>query len=342
MKDSNRSANDLVATVRMVDAMVGQMGGELRNVAVRVSRAREAAEGAQARVNETTHSIERLDALSTHIRKLVEAIEGIAWQTNMLALNATIEAGRAGEAGAGFAVVAREIKDLAQNTQQATNNICGCLEEISEATLAATGSMKQAERSVDNIRDEVGAVSSFVDTQVEVSDTVLRYANRASKAVAQIEGVELGRDDELLSWSSQLAVGVGFIDTDHQVLVDMLNDLSRAMLGGKGKAELSRVLEGLADYTVSHFGREEVAMKEHAYPDMESHIRAHRGFCAKVAEVAEQLRSGSESVISFELLDFLKSWLVDHIQRTDAKLGAFLVERGAHDGHAHAALAHRA
>ena len=87
--------------------------------------------------------IQRLDASSTEIGKVVELIATIAKQTNLLALNATIEAARAGEAGRGFAVVASEVKDLAHETAVATSEIGGQVGGIRSDTRNAVSAIEE-------------------------------------------------------------------------------------------------------------------------------------------------------------------------------------------------------
>jgi methyl-accepting chemotaxis protein len=87
--------------------------------------------------------IQRLEASSTEIGKVVELIATIAKQTNLLALNATIEAARAGEAGRGFAVVASEVKDLANETAVATSEIGGQVGGIRSDTRNAVSAIEE-------------------------------------------------------------------------------------------------------------------------------------------------------------------------------------------------------
>src|SRR6185295_7574515 len=79
----------------------------------------------------------KLGSSSSEVGEIVKVITSIAEQTNLLALNATIEAARAGEAGKGFAVVASEVKDLAQETAKATEEISSRIQTIQTDTSAA-------------------------------------------------------------------------------------------------------------------------------------------------------------------------------------------------------------
>ena len=117
------------------------------------------------RAQELKSSMEELDARAESIGKVLGVIEDIADQTNLLALNAAIEAARAGEAGRGFAVVADEVRKLAEKTMQATN----------EVHQAVTGIQDGARKNVQATEIAVGAVQKSTD-----------MANRSGEALKSI------------------------------------------------------------------------------------------------------------------------------------------------------------
>jgi methyl-accepting chemotaxis protein len=105
--------------------------------------------------------IQRLEASSAEIGKVVELIATIAKQTNLLALNATIEAARAGEAGRGFAVVASEVKDLANETAVATSEIGGQVGGIRSDTqnaVSAIGEMRALIEELDRCQQVISGI----------------------------------------------------------------------------------------------------------------------------------------------------------------------------------------
>lgn len=128
-------------------------------------------------VEETAKVVTQLESYTNNVGSILEAIRGIAEQTNLLALNAAIEAARAGEQGRGFAVVADEVRTLASRTQDSTQEIQQVLEELQTTAKSAVDAMDRgnnmAKRSVDqsstageslqNITDKVAAITVVND-----------------------------------------------------------------------------------------------------------------------------------------------------------------------------------
>ena len=128
---------------------------------------------------------------------------------------------------------------------------------------------------------------------------------------------------DLISWSDKLSVSVGSIDSQHQELVKMLNDLNNAMGSGAADAVMGDILDGLIAYTATHFKHEEGLMQKHQYPKFAEHKKMHDDFVAKVVDTQQKFNAG-QARVTIEVMMFLKNWLTTHIQRTDKELGAFL------------------
>jgi methyl-accepting chemotaxis protein len=125
-------------------------------------------------VGEAAGTIAAMGESSQRISGIVQVIKDVAEQTNLLALNAAIEAARAGEQGRGFAVVADEVRKLAERTAQATAEIGGMIDEVQSSARAAVGTMQQA---VTRVEDGVGLAQKASDSMLGISDGAQRVVS---------------------------------------------------------------------------------------------------------------------------------------------------------------------
>ena len=134
----------------------------------------------------------------------------------------------------------------------------------------------------------------------------------------------------LMTWSEKISVGVAELDEDHKKLVAMLNQLFDAINSGHGKESLGKTLDELIAYAVMHFAHEEKFFAQTGYPDAAAHRQEHEKFKRQVLEVQQKCKNGGSGTLSLELMNFLKNWLVDHIQGNDKKYGPYLNSKGIH------------
>jgi len=131
----------------------------------------------------------------------------------------------------------------------------------------------------------------------------------------------------LLTWNSRYSVGVKVLDSQHTVLFGLLNDLHAAMLKGQAQALTGPMLRKLAEYTRDHFSAEEKMMEAAKYPGLAAHRIKHRDLIKQVQDYGTRFERG-EASLNLQLLNFLRDWLTNHIQKVDAEYGPWLNERG--------------
>ena len=110
-----------------------------------------------------------------------------------------------------------------------------------------------------------------------------------------------------------------WLDNDHKRLVDMVNNLFDGVQSGQGKEALGKILDGLIGYTVDHFKREEQFFAQTGYPDNAAHKAQHEDLCKQVLTVQAKYKGGATATLSLEVMNFLKNWLINHIQGSDKK-----------------------
>ncbi|WP_138759000.1 methyl-accepting chemotaxis protein [Modestobacter altitudinis] len=190
------SASDVASSVDTVATGSQQMEAAIREISQNASDASRVAGQAVNVAENTTRTVGKLGDSSQEIATVVKLINGIAEQTNLLALNATIEAARAGEAGKGFAVVASEVKELAQETARATEDISRRVEAIQADTAGAVEAIGEISTVIGQINDYQATIAAAVEEQTattnEMNRNVAEAAGSSRSIATAISGLAAG------------------------------------------------------------------------------------------------------------------------------------------------------
>ncbi len=172
-----KASDEIAAGVHGVAAAIEEMSASLNDVARQTVKASDISRDAQGRTGDVNAKVEALSEASRQIGKVVGMIKDIADQTNMLALNAAIEAAGAGEAGKGFAVVAGEVKELARQSADATDEIADQIDRIQT-------SIEEAASAIADINDIIGEIASINASIAASAEEQTATANEISRTVA--------------------------------------------------------------------------------------------------------------------------------------------------------------
>ncbi|WP_298445359.1 methyl-accepting chemotaxis protein [uncultured Ferrimonas sp.] len=163
-----RSANhDSTAGVQLVSDMTGEIG----NLA--------------DQLNASTDAIEKVSEESKNIQAVTNMIDAIAEQTNLLALNAAIEAARAGEQGRGFAVVADEVRQLAQRTQNSVQEVVTIISQLQSRIETSVGLMGSSQQTGDSVRQKASAAGESLQSITAQIDNIASMAENIAATSEQ-------------------------------------------------------------------------------------------------------------------------------------------------------------
>ncbi|MCU1381180.1 MAG: chemotaxis protein [Acidimicrobiales bacterium] len=189
---ASAAAEQVSANVQTVATAAEEMSASIREIAGSANEAARVATTAVSVAESTNATVAKLGDSSAEIGEVIKVITSIAEQTNLLALNATIEAARAGEAGKGFAVVANEVKELAKQTAQATEEIAGKVTAIQGDAANAVSAIGEITTVISQINDIQTTIASAVEEQTATTNEIGRSVGEAARGASEIAGTVSG------------------------------------------------------------------------------------------------------------------------------------------------------
>ena len=210
-------------------------------------------------VVESAKTIQELGKSSDEIGEIIKVINDIAEQTNLLALNAAIEAARAGEQGRGFAVVADEVRKLAERTTKATKEIETMIKQIQKDTNGAVEAIEEGTREVEKgkeLAQKAGtSLNEIIDNSGRVSEIITQLAVASEQQAATSESISKNVE-AINNVTHQSAQGTQQISRAAEDLYSLTNNLQEVVnqfkLNGNGTNQLK---EDNSSYTVRDNGR---------------------------------------------------------------------------------------
>ena len=231
-QESSARLSDAAAAIGQMNASVSEVASNASSAAQASTSTKEKAEAGAHIVEKVVHSIEEIYQVSTALKQDMEqlnahaqaindimvVISDIADQTNLLALNAAIEAARAGEAGRGFAVVADEVRKLAEKTMSST-------QDVATAIRAIQGSTEQSVRAMEAVAQKVGEANQFAGDSGKALQAIVATVENAAMQVHAIATAS----EEQSAASEEINRGIMQVDSMAKQNLDAMNQAAQAV-----------------------------------------------------------------------------------------------------------------
>ena len=180
------ASEEASTNVQSVASATEQMSSSVNEISRQVQESARMATDAVGQARITNDRVSELSKVAGRIGDVVELINTIAEQTNLLALNATIEAARAGEAGRGFAVVASEVKALAEQTSKATGEIGQQITGIQAATHDSVNAIKDISGTIEKLSEISSTIAAAMEEQGAATQEISRNVQQAAEGTHQV------------------------------------------------------------------------------------------------------------------------------------------------------------
>lgn len=206
------NACELAAFIEETHASMEEMNGVTQQNSEQSNKAHSIAESAEVtathvgkEMENMVNSMKEIDASSQEITKIVKTIDEIAFQTNILALNAAVEAARAGEAGAGFAIVADEVRNLAQRSAEAVRGTAAIVDNSRKKSEEGVRDCAQVKELVHEIFNQIKEMRSISESIATGSNEQSNGVGQINKALSRIDRIaqDFSRDSEQSAHTSE-------------------------------------------------------------------------------------------------------------------------------------------
>ncbi len=215
----------------------------------------------------------------------------------------------------------QKLRSMSTSLHQMTRDVEGIGESnlgIASATEEQAAVSSTIDQRTRNLVDMTKHCDEVVAEGLQLASIASTVGGEVQSLVSRFEVYEHRthrHKDAYFAWDNRLDIGDKEINRQHRRLVDMANDIYRLHQQGQGGKAVERIISALASYTVTHFAYEERIFALQNYPNQAQHVEEHRRLVEKVLAFKQRIDRGDD--VGGELLEFIKSWLIQHIQGSD-------------------------
>lgn len=134
-------------------------------------------------------------------------------------------------------------------------------------------------------------------------------------------------DMPFLNWDESFSMNISLIDLQHKKMIEMINRFYDSLERNTPQVNLQPLIRDMRSYILLHFNTEEKLFIKYNYPNTEKHNAEHKAFMKKVEELEQKCRD-NKFIVSFEVTNFLRKWVKEHILESDKAYSKFLTDRG--------------
>ncbi|MDH4129145.1 MAG: bacteriohemerythrin [Spirochaetota bacterium] len=227
--------------------------------------------------------------------------------------------------------ITESIRTNSSQMKQAIGESNEAVHNIQNISIDTLDSITKIAKNVSEMKTEAITIAKLGQENTEninlLNFEVKKFKTNHSSMSAKNELINY--DDQLLTvplfvtWNDSLNINIDIVDNQHKKLIDYINKLHANMKMGRAFKVMSKIIEGLVDYTVTHFTSEEKLMLDNKYPNYKDHKSQHVKFVEQMTEFKGKFFK-KEVGLTPEVLDFLQDWLVNHIKGSDKLFGSYL------------------
>lgn len=227
------STDDAADNVARVAVASEELSGAILEISRSVQHTTVVVQQAGSIADKVNDSVARLMEQTRKINQVTEFINGVAGEISLLALNATIESARAGDAGKGFAVVANEVKNLATQTTQASEEIAQQIQDIQQVSYETEAHIRSIVETTHQINGIITAIASAVEEQSAATNIIRRNISQSTSAVEQVSkniAVVGANANDSASASDQVLVMIQTLNDNCEDLRSRVADFMRQLV----------------------------------------------------------------------------------------------------------------